>query len=81
MRNVKGKPTKGRPSTRSIKLRDAVEQYRWGIGSTVAMIVVVLCIVFLPLGMGPVRQPPMSILFIFPILMAIIFFYFNRASK
>ncbi|KAF5773219.1 hypothetical protein HanRHA438_Chr13g0596941 [Helianthus annuus] len=33
-------------------------EYGWGVGSVVAMLLVVGCLLFLPLGMGPVLTPP-----------------------
>ncbi|XP_011088082.1 uncharacterized protein LOC105169385 [Sesamum indicum] len=65
-------------------MRRAEAEYGgWGVGSVVAMLCIVMLLIFLPLGMGPgpVQPPPLSLLFIFPVLMAAILIYLSYASK
>ncbi|KAI3680432.1 hypothetical protein L6452_35202 [Arctium lappa] len=56
-------------------------EYGWGVGSVMAMLLVVGCLVFLPLGMGSVAPPSGLLLLALPVLLAAIVIFLSQASK
>lgn len=59
-----------------------MEQYQWGVGSILMMLVVVICLLVLPLFMGPLQPPSLIfVLLIFPLAMAAIWIYLSYASN
>ncbi|XP_022896215.1 uncharacterized protein LOC111410206 [Olea europaea var. sylvestris] len=55
----------------------------WGAGSVATMLCIILCLIFLPLAMGPgsLQPPPSYAFLIFPVLMAAILIFLTQASK
>ncbi|XP_047267842.1 uncharacterized protein LOC124898168 [Capsicum annuum] len=58
-----------------------IPKYKWGVGSYLMMLIVVICVLFLPLFMGPVQPPSPFILLIFPLVMASVWIYLSYATK
>ena len=58
-----------------------MEEYGWGAGSIVMMMVVVAVLFFLPLVMGPLQPPSASVLLIFLLVLVAIFIFLHQASK
>ncbi|XP_047314798.1 uncharacterized protein LOC124918794 [Impatiens glandulifera] len=58
------------------------DEYGWGIGSVIIFLVVVLCLIFLPFGMGPapIGPPAFSTLLLFPVFLAAIFMFLYLSS-
>lgn len=58
-------------------------EYGWGVGSVVALLLMVAVLVFVPLGMGPgLLQPPsIPMLLVFPLFLAAVFIFLSQASK
>ncbi|KAI3495125.1 hypothetical protein L1887_37302 [Cichorium endivia] len=56
-------------------------EYGWGVGSVVAMLFVVGCMLFLPLVMGPVAPPSIPVLLLIPVMLAAILIFLIHASK
>ncbi|KAL7592450.1 hypothetical protein Lser_V15G31942 [Lactuca serriola] len=56
-------------------------EYGWGVGSVVAMLFVVGCLLFLPLVMGPVAPPSFPVLLIIPVVLAAVLIFLIHASK
>ena len=59
------------------------EKQIWGVEAVAMILVVVMCLIFVPLGLGPglMGPPPLYVLFVFPVLLAAIFIYLSQASK
>ncbi|MFS8005151.1 hypothetical protein Hanom_Chr13g01234051 [Helianthus anomalus] len=57
-------------------------EYGWGVGSVVAMLLVVGCLVFLPpLGMGPVLTPPsILVIVLIPVFLVVVIIFLSVAS-
>ncbi|KAI3725658.1 hypothetical protein L1987_65449 [Smallanthus sonchifolius] len=47
--------------------------YSWGVGSVIAMLLVVACLMFLPLGMGAVAPPSLPLVVLVPVLLEVAF--------
>ncbi|XP_050290381.1 uncharacterized protein LOC126728630 [Quercus robur] len=58
-----------------------MEEFGWGIGSIVAMLVVAAVVFFFPLVMGPLHPPSASVLLIFPVVLVAVFIFLRQASK
>ncbi|XP_023873929.1 uncharacterized protein LOC111986520 [Quercus suber] len=58
-----------------------MEEFGWGIGSIVAMLVVAAVIFFFPLVMGPLHPPSASVLLIIPVVLVAVFIFLRQASK
>ncbi|XP_048226249.1 uncharacterized protein LOC8287284 [Ricinus communis] len=57
------------------------EEYGWGTGSTIALVLVALILLFAPLGMGPLQPPPALLLLFFPVTLVALFYFLHQASK
>ncbi|KAM0008937.1 hypothetical protein Hdeb2414_s0009g00309961 [Helianthus debilis subsp. tardiflorus] len=56
-------------------------EYGWGVGSVVAMLLVVGCLLFLPLGMGPVLTPPsIPVIVLVPVFLVVVIIFLSVAS-
>lgn len=58
-----------------------MEQCQWGIGSILMMLIMVICLLFLPLFLGSVQPPSLFVLLVFPLAMVVIWIYLSYASK
>lgn len=57
------------------------EDYGCGVVSVVLVLVAAACLLFIPLGMGPVGSPPMWLILLIPVALAFIWIYLDHASK
>ncbi|KAK1432368.1 hypothetical protein QVD17_09264 [Tagetes erecta] len=57
-------------------------EYGWGVGSVVAMLLVVGCLLFLPIGLiGPLAPPPLPLVLLIPVLLIIMIIFLSNASN
>ncbi|KAM0028103.1 hypothetical protein Hanom_Chr10g00893591 [Helianthus anomalus] len=56
-------------------------EYGWGVGSVVAMLLVFGCMLFLPLGMGPVAPPSIPMIVLVPVFLAAVIIFLSIASN
>ncbi|KAJ0888041.1 hypothetical protein HanRHA438_Chr09g0397611 [Helianthus annuus] len=56
-------------------------EYGWGVGSVVAMLLVVGCMLFLPLGMGPVAPPSIPVIVLVPVFLVAVIIFLSVASN
>lgn len=62
-------------------MEQEMEQCQWGIGSMLMMLVVVICLLFLPLFMGSIQPPSFFAFLMIPLAMAVIWIYLSCASE
>ncbi|XP_071728719.1 uncharacterized protein [Rutidosis leptorrhynchoides] len=55
--------------------------YGWGIGSIITMLIVVACMVFIPVVMGPVGPPSFPVIVLIPVLLVAIIIFMSIASN
>ncbi|KAI3784285.1 hypothetical protein L1987_43382 [Smallanthus sonchifolius] len=55
--------------------------YSWGVGSVLAMLLVVAFLMFLPLGMGAVAPPSLPLVVLVPVLLVAIIIFLSHASN
>ncbi|XP_010450060.1 PREDICTED: uncharacterized protein LOC104732219 [Camelina sativa] len=56
-------------------------EFGFGMGSVLAVVVVALILLFIPLIMGPVAPPSPPLLLVFPVVLLFVFLYLHFASK
>ncbi|XP_076912688.1 uncharacterized protein LOC143571053 [Bidens hawaiensis] len=56
-------------------------EYGWGVGSMVAMLLVVGCMLFLPLTMGPVAAPSIPMMILVPVVLVAVIIFLSIASN
>ncbi|CAL5408149.1 unnamed protein product [Camellia sinensis] len=59
------------------------EQHGCGVEQVTLILVVAVCLIFLPLGMGPgpLGPPPLYVLLLFPVVAAVVFIFLSQAPK
>ncbi|AEE83417.1 unnamed protein product [Arabidopsis thaliana] len=56
-------------------------EYGFGMGSVLAIVVVALMLLFVPLMMGPVTAPSLPMILMFPVVLLFVFLYLHFTSK
>ncbi|PWA13670.1 transmembrane protein [Artemisia annua] len=55
--------------------------YGWGLGSVVAMLLVVVAMLFVPLGMGMLAPPSIPMILVIPVLLVVMFIFMCHNSN
>lgn len=71
------------PYVRSFEEEEEMEdvEYGWGAGSVIAMLVVVACLLFMPLGMISVAPPSLPLIVVIPVLLIVMVIFLSHASN
>ncbi|KFK23550.1 hypothetical protein AALP_AAs53505U000100 [Arabis alpina] len=56
-------------------------EYGFGLGSILAVVIVAMMLLFLPLMMGPVGPPSIPLIMVFPIILLCVFLFLHFTSK
>ncbi|XP_023635641.1 uncharacterized protein LOC111829761 [Capsella rubella] len=56
-------------------------EFGFGMGSVLAVVVVALILLFGPLMMGPVAPPSLPLILVFPVVLLFVFLYLHFSSK